>query len=64
MTNIHKEETNLICIDPDICPACGAETVSDFTDDYSNKAGLSADEVDPIYFEKCTSCGWNNGPKN
>ena len=64
MKNLHREEANLICIDPDICPACGGETVSDFTDDYSAKSGRSADESDPIYFDRCPKCRWNNGPKN
>jgi hypothetical protein len=44
------------------CPECGTATVEDFTDDYDNKAGLSADEVAPIYFDKCPKCAWNNGP--
>ena len=46
------------------CPKCETKTESDFTEDYSNKAGLSADEANPIYFDRCPKCGWTNGPKS
>jgi len=38
--------------------------VEDQTDDYDAKSGRSSDESDPIYFDMCPKCGWNNGPKN
>ena len=46
------------------CPKCGSDTVEDQTDDYDAKSGRSSDESDPIYFDMCPKCGWNNGPKN
>jgi len=46
------------------CPKCGSDTVEDQTDDYDAKSGRSSDESDPIYFDICPKCGWNNGPKN
>ena len=44
------------------CPKCKAETVEDFTD--NPRAGLDADNSNPIYFDTCPECDWNNGPTN
>ena len=61
ITDLTWAELNMNLIN---CPKCGSDTVEDQTDDYDAKSGRSSDESDPIYFDMCPKCGWNNGPKN